>query len=385
MDPNPRIRIQALRASETLYKEGNKVLEDDYQRLLTDANTDVLIQAILTAKFLKLPELESGIKNAMTLSKALGVKVISEQILAPPKPRNFGPPELSADLKAMVERGTTIYNELCSQCHGPTGMGTPAGDGKLMAPALAGSTRMQGHPEYAIKVVLHGMDGAIENKTYTGNMMASMKDQSDQWIADVISYIRSELSNDASFVSPEQVAKIRAKTAAQSIMFQFPVLQKQTPFELSAKDMKASASHTASTRIGGNASPQSAFNYEGWSTGIRQVKGMWYQVEFSQAVHLAELHFTASQNIKPGWRQTTPPSPPPFIQTYPRIYAVETSLDGKNWETSLSKVNGNLGNNVLSFNATQARFLRLKLEEGVAADGDDAPWSMRQMKVFVQN
>jgi len=189
-DTNPRIRIQALRASETLYKGGDKTLVPDFQTLLTDTDTDVLLQAMFTAKFLKLPDFETGIKQAMTLNKARGVKLIGEQMLAPSKPRNAGPfgaPELSADQKAVVERGTIIYNELCSQCHGNTGMGTPAGDGKLMAPALAGSSRMQGHPEYAIKVVLHGMDGAIEGKTYAGNMMASMQDQSDQWIADVIS------------------------------------------------------------------------------------------------------------------------------------------------------------------------------------------------------
>ncbi len=388
-DANPRIRIQALRASETLYKGGDKSLEEDYQKLLADANTDVLIQAMLTAKFLKLQELETGIKNAMAINKANGVKVIGAQILAPPKPRNgvpFGAPELSADQKLMLERGATIYNELCSQCHGNTGLGTPAGDGKLIAPALAGSSRMQGHPEYAIKVVLHGMEGAIEDKTYAGTMMASMKNQPDQWIADVISYIRNDLSNDASFVSPQQVANIRAKTDKQKTMFQYADLLKQTPYELAAKDLKATASHTVSTRIGGNASPQSAFNYEGWSTGKRQEKGMWYQIDFSKVVNLAELHFTAAATIKPGWRPqpNTPPGPPPMIQTFPRSYSIETSLDGQNWEPALPEVKGNGGNNILTFSEAKARFLRLKLTTDPSAE-DEGPWSMRQLKVFVQN
>jgi mono/diheme cytochrome c family protein len=177
-DPNPRIRIQALRASETLYKAGDKTLEPAYKSLLTDVNTDVLMQAMMTAKFLKLPDYTEGVKNAMVLNKSAGVKLIGEQMLAPPKPsRNmgsFGTPELSAEQKIIVERGATIYSELCAQCHGTKGLGTPVGEGKLMAPPLAGAFRMQMHPEYAIKTVLHGLDGAIEGKTYTGNMMASM-------------------------------------------------------------------------------------------------------------------------------------------------------------------------------------------------------------------
>lgn len=389
-DKNPRIRIQALRAGESIYKTGDKTLEPAFQQSLTDPDTDVLIQAMLSAKFLKLPDLEKGIKGAMAQNPAAGVKVLGEQILNPPKPRNAGPfgaPELLAEQKLIVERGSTIYNELCSQCHGNTGLGTPAGDGKLMAPALAGSARMQGHPEYAIKIVLHGMDGAIEGKTYAGNMMASMKDQSDQWVSDVISYIRSELSNDASFVSPEQVAKVRAKTAGQTAMYKYADLLKQTPYEVPAQNLKATASHAFSTRIGGNASAQSAFNYEGWSTGGKQEKGMWFQVEFPQEVKLAEIHFTATQITKPGWRPTpgSPPASRPIVHTQPRVYNVETSLDGKSWQAVMTNVKGEQGANILTLNAAKAKYLRLSLAEGLAAGEDEIPWSVRQMKVFVQN
>ncbi len=389
-DPNPRLRIQALRASETLYKAGDKTLEADYKRLLSDANTDVLLQAMLTAKFLKLPDLESSIKNAMAINKANGVKLIGEQIITPPKPRNMGPfgaPELTAEQKIIVERGATIYNELCSQCHGNKGMGTPAGEGKFMAPALAGATRMQAHPEYAIKVVLHGMEGAIEGKTFTNNMMASMKDQSDEWVADVVSFIRSELSNDASFVTPQQVAQVRAKTADQNTFYQYADLLKAVPFELVPKEIKATASHTASTRIGGNASPQSAFNYEGWSTGSKQEKGMWYQLAFSNIVNLSELQFTAASTFKRGWRPDpkAPPGPPPMVHTYPTVYTVETSLDGQNWHTVKEGVKGNQGINMLTFNNAKAKFLRLKLTENLALNAEEVVWSMRQMKVFAEN
>jgi mono/diheme cytochrome c family protein len=390
-DPNPRIRIQALRASETLYKAGEKTLEADYKTSLNDPNTDVVIQAMMTAKFLKLPDLETNIKAAMANNKAAGVKLIGEQIVTPPKPRNFGPfgsPELSKEHKEIVGRGEIIYNELCSQCHGKNGMGTPAGD-KLMAPALAGSQRIQSHPEYAIRVLLHGMDGAIEGKTYTGNMMAPMKDQSDEWVADVMSFVRNGLSNDASVITPAQVAQVRKKTENQKVLYKFDNLIKLIPREfLPQEGMKVTASHTASTRIGGNISPLSAFTYEGWSTGVKQEKGMWYQIEFSKEVVLTEIQFNAPSNIKRGWRPDpkAPPAPPPTIQTYPRVYTVETSFDGNSWLATIASQKGSDGNNIIAFNSVKAKFLRIKLSESIDKnETDEIPWSMRQVKVFGQN
>ena len=41
-DANPRMRIQAVRASETLYKAGDKSLADDYRRLTKDPDANVV-------------------------------------------------------------------------------------------------------------------------------------------------------------------------------------------------------------------------------------------------------------------------------------------------------------------------------------------------------
>ncbi|MEA5257894.1 c-type cytochrome [Arcicella aquatica] len=386
-DPSPRIRIQALRASESLYKAGDKSLEANYVTSLSDPNTDVVIQAMMTAKVLKLPDLENVIKLAMEKNKAEGVKLVGKQIMSPPKSTNmgsFGASSLSKEHQEVVARGAVIYNELCSQCHGNNGMGTPAGAGKLMAPALAGSLRIQSHPEYALRVILHGMEGSIDGKTYTAGVMASMKDQSDEWVADVVSYIRNGLSNDASVVSPQQVALIRAKTSGQKTMYQFDKLLKQIPKEILPQDgLKITASHTASTRIGGNISPLSAFTYEGWSTGITQEKGMWYQIEFPTAINVTEVRFNAPSNIKKGW-QYKPNTIPPYIQIYPREYTLETSTDGINWQENIPVIKGNEGENIIPLNTNKTKFLRLTLNTSIAKDGDNIPWSMRQFKVYGQ-
>lgn len=400
-DPNPKLRIQAMRVGESLYKTGDKTLEPDFNRLMADTDTDVQVQAMLSAKFLKLPTLETGVKAAMATNKAAGVQLVGGQILNPPQQRNMGPfgaPTLTAAQKTIVERGAVIYNELCSQCHGNTGLGTPAGNNKLLAPALAGSQRMQGHPDYAIRAVLHGLEGAIDGKTYAGGMMASMKEQSDEWVSDVLSYIRSSLSNDASFVSPQQVANVRAKTAGQKGNYQFAQLMKLAPYEVQPQTLKVTASHTFSTRIGGNVSAASAFTYEGWSSGGRQAKDMWYQLEFPQETNVAELHFTAPSTIKRGWRPQGgtggvggaaasggPPSPPPMIHTYPRLFVVETSVDGQTWREVLTNQKGRESDNVVTVNAPKTRYLRLRLSESLPTESEEAPWSMRQLKIFAQN
>ncbi|TBH76274.1 c-type cytochrome [Aquirufa nivalisilvae] len=384
-DPNPRIRIHALKASETLYKAGEKSLAAEYLTLMNDSNHEVAMQAILTSKFLKIPNLETSLKSTLAKNLSPGVKLISEQILNPPKPRNAGPfgaAELSKDQKAILERGELVFSELCSQCHGNDGMGKPAANGKLLAPALAGSYRIQSHPEYAVRVILHGLDGAIDGKTYAGGLMAPMKEQSDQWISDVVSYIRNGLSNDASFVSPQQVAAIRAKSQKQTGMYKYDALLKLVPQEFVADaNWKFAASHTSSTRIGGNVSPKSALNFEGWSTGITQAKDMWYQIEFPEVYNLSEFHFTSTQTFRRGARPV-PGATPVFIYTHPRVYAVETSLDGKNWQTTLANVKGNEGENVLLLDQVKTKFIRMKLNEGLSNEKDETPWVMRQLKVY---
>src|SRR5262249_12234796 len=54
-DREPRMRIQAIRASETLYKAGDRSFAADYKRLASDQSADVAIQALLTMNKGKVP------------------------------------------------------------------------------------------------------------------------------------------------------------------------------------------------------------------------------------------------------------------------------------------------------------------------------------------
>ena len=98
-----------------------------------------------------------------------------------------------------------------------------------MAPALAGSPRVTGHQDYVLNVLLHGLTGPLEGKTYAGQIMVSQAQQTDEWIAAIASYIRTTMTNQASFVTPQQVAAVRARTAARTTAWTYPELAASVP------------------------------------------------------------------------------------------------------------------------------------------------------------
>ena len=66
----PQIRIQAIRASETLYKAGDKTLAADYKRLNTDSDTDVVMQSLMTMNTLKVADAARRSEQAQAANKA---------------------------------------------------------------------------------------------------------------------------------------------------------------------------------------------------------------------------------------------------------------------------------------------------------------------------
>ncbi|MGB5553673.1 MAG: c-type cytochrome [Flavobacteriaceae bacterium] len=380
-DPEPRMRIQAIRASESLYKSGKKSLGNAYLSLVGDPNVDVAIQAMLTANILKVLSLDTKIEAVLKTNKAKGIQTIGAQIVNPPETRKWWEipgSDISESQKQLLQQGQIIFNELCVQCHGNDGMGTPVGDGLVMAPPLAGSVRVSAHPEYSIKTIMYGLEGPIEGKSYTAGIMVGNKEQSDEWIASIASYIRTNLSNEATLVSAQDVAKVRSETNQRRTAYRFDELMHSVPQILVPSDQwKITASHSVPTRIGGTASPRSAFNFEGWSTGGNQEKGMWFQIGFPEATSVSELHFN-SPPISRGWR----PDAPPPLQTYAREYKLEASVDGVNY-TEVVKGKGEHADVFLRFEPVRAKFLKMTLLDSFGPQEDiEIPWAIRQMKVF---
>jgi len=112
----------------------------------------------------------------------------------------------------LVRKGSLFYQEYCSTCHAQDGKGLLAGASLPTAPTIANNPDVNGDPDKLIKILLHGLTGPIDGKTYPGNLMPGIADNDDEYIAAVLSYIRNDLGNKAPAVHPECVKLVREQT-----------------------------------------------------------------------------------------------------------------------------------------------------------------------------
>ncbi len=398
-DADPRLRIQGIRASETLYKAGNRSLVADYKTLAKDADADVAIQALLTLNLFKVPDIADVVKDVQSANKARGVTEIGNWITRPPAGRAGGPGgrPRTAEQQELIERGAVIFNETCAACHGADGLGTPlsgAADGVTMAPPVAGSPRVQGHRDYVIKTILHGLTGPVNGTTYT-QVMVPMGTQRDDWVAAIASYVRNSFGNTASFVSSADVARVRSATATRKASWTVAEIEGALPVPLPAQaTWKATASHN-STIAGG------ALTLAAWTTASPQAADMWWQLELPVAVNLAELHFdapaggrgfgmgslgggdgratNATAGNAGGGRGAAPAAPPPSLA--PKTYRVQVSQDGTRWSTPpVAEGTGITGQNIAAFKPVSARYIRITQ---VATDAAAPAWTMSNVRLFV--
>ena len=413
-DPNPRMRVQAIRASETLYKAANRAFADDYRAMTKDPDPDVALQALLTANLFRLPNVEALIKETQEANKAKGIQEIGRQMLqriasAANTAATFSPAQ-----QEQLKEGETVYKTLCFSCHGDDGRGVAmagAGEGAMMAPPLAGSPRVQGHRDYVINTLLHGMTGPIGEQTYSGQVMLPMGAQNDQWIANIASFVRNSFGNTASFVTPADVARVRAANTARKTPWTFAELEGSLPRLLPADpSWKAAGSHNTE-RAG------SGLTLAAWTTAAPQEPGMWFQVELPQPATIAEVQFDAGApggrgvggrggqrgQGPPAGRGAAPPpagvaagtappppaaaaqppagrgAPPPVFGSFPLGYRVQVSMDGKTWSAPVAEGKGSPATTVATFRPVQARFIRVTQTDS----GENAPpWSVLNFRVY---
>ena len=134
------------------------------------------------------------------------------------------------------------------------------------------------------------------------------------------------------------VARVRAASASRTTPWTHAELAASVPTLLVPQPTwKATASHSAPSRIGMTGEPMGAFDFEGWTTGVPQQPGMWWQLELPEAQNVAELHFYSpnggggggGRGRGAGAANAAPPPPPQT--TAPRGYQVQLSMDGTTW------------------------------------------------------
>ena len=102
-------------------------------------------------------------------------------------------------------KGEVTYGQICASCHQATGVGV---DGTF--PPLKGSSWITGDPRVPISIVIAGLQGEIivDGKTYNGAMQPWGM-LSDDDVANVLTYARSQWGNTAAPVTAQQVKEVR--------------------------------------------------------------------------------------------------------------------------------------------------------------------------------
>jgi mono/diheme cytochrome c family protein len=146
---------------------------------------------------------------------------------------------LNPEGRQLVTNGAAIFRSLCSTCHGADGKGVSTN----LAPPLYGNFRRYvRNKEAMIRILLHGLTGPVDGKTYAENMTA-MGMNDDAWIASVLSYVRYDIGlSERAFpgnigeefakrllVTPEEVQKIRDESRGRTALWTWEELDKLAP------------------------------------------------------------------------------------------------------------------------------------------------------------
>jgi hypothetical protein len=252
-------------------------------------------------------------------------------------------------------------------------MGTPKPELRTtMAPPLAGSSRVNGHRDYVIKAVLHGLTGPLDGRTYTDVMMPQGFND-DEWIAAIASYVRRSFGNAAGFVTPADVARVRAATAARKEMWTVAELVASLPVLLHPDGWKATASHNSAAAGDG-------LTLTGWNAGAPQEAGMWFQIELPKPANVSEIQF---QSPPPGGTGAAVGNGGAPVNTaegpgFPRGYKVELSSDGSSW-TQVAEGAAQGASTAIAFTPAAARFVRVTLTRTVESS---PAFSVQGLRVY---
>ncbi len=212
-DPSPELRRMAIWISEPYIKANDQEVFLHLTKLINDPDTDVRTQLVQSLRY-STPDKAKPILEVIVKTDSSRKSMLYQAAqltighLTTGLPVQVKTDHLKEADKALVLKGAENFKSICSSCHGPEGKGLQFGGSGMVAPPLAGSKRVNGDPGKLIRIVLSGLTGPVDGKDYPSTM-PPMMNSDDEWLAAVLSYIRTNFGNTAGTIKPEDIKKVR--------------------------------------------------------------------------------------------------------------------------------------------------------------------------------
>jgi mono/diheme cytochrome c family protein len=361
---NSDVRVTAIRISEPLVSAGDKSITDKWLTLASDSDVEVAQQAILSAYYVTTENSEAilaAVKKQHSDKK--GVKAIENamQALVIHAQKRAKLATLNQDLAAAMIAGEKAYKSLCYTCHGSDGRGTPAGN-NLIAPSLHNNPRVIGNTASLINLVLHGMHGEIDGVNYVGGMMPSIASNGDEYVANVLSYVRNDFNNQASIIRAEEVSAVTKMDYAPDGMWTQATLDNTFAKELPQKsEWKITTNFPVHPKLNIEKLNDNLFERPFFSSKGKREKGHAITIELPALAIISEVVLDSS--ILP--------------KDYSRHYTIEFSIDGSDWFTVIDNPTAVEVNREQTL-GHKAKFVRITNQIG----GVKRPWRIQEITMF---
>ena len=333
---------------------------------------------MLSVNLFKLPDSADVIKATQTANKAKGVALVGERLLTPAT-TNFGGGRrgpMTPEEEKRLAQGSDVFGAVCFSCHGPDGMGKAmegAAIGAMLAPALVGSPRLQAHRDYVIKILLNGLSGPIDGKSYPRSDGAPRCHE------------HRRVGRGCRLVCSQRLREQRRPCDAGR---RRPCSQGDREPQDAVDDAGARGLTAARARLAELETHRQPWRrgrgrseHAPWlDLGTPQAQGMWFTVELPQPVVVTEVQFESmTTGGGRGGRGAAPGAPAPAVVVgYPRGYTVQVSTDGKEWSKPVAEGKGDSARTTITFAPTRAKFVRITETDA----GRAPPWSMRSLRIY---
>ncbi|WP_158968784.1 discoidin domain-containing protein [Paraglaciecola sp. L3A3] len=317
------VRITALRISEQLIISDNKDISQLWLKLASDKDIEVAQQVVLSAYYV-MSENHLAILQAakQTHPNKKGLIAIENSMInliaMNEKRRKLAAG--NADLAKAMIAGEKAFKGLCSTCHGVDGKGGGSKNTPI-APSFYSNPRVVGNTAQLINLVIGGMQGPIEGQTFAGGMMPSIASNGDQYVADVLTYIRNEFGNQASIISKDDVT-----------------LAKQT-----FKDRSSLWSHEQLTSLFANPLPEknawkvtTNFKVKAKNGVKNLIDGKYSWPKFSGAEQRDKGHAITIELHRPAFVSQVIVDSKGMNDNYSRNIKIEFSMDGQTWTSIIN-------------------------------------------------